>query len=83
MINCPNCIVCGKHLKNFADGSHGNWCQPLEALEFISYGHYGSAEFDPMNGSRLSITICDSCIRLAKDQGKVLLINSDGTLGNV
>jgi hypothetical protein len=31
-------------------------------IEFTSPGHYGTAAFDPMNGDRLAINICDWCL---------------------
>ena len=39
--------------------------QPLEGLEFVTYGHYGSGVFDPMDGTTLHIVVCDSCLKSA------------------
>ncbi len=43
--------------------------QPQRGLEFISYGHYGSTVFDPMNGSYLVINICDVCLERGAKAG--------------
>jgi hypothetical protein len=53
------CIACKKPLPNFAgeDSNH-----PMNGLEFVTYGHYGSTVFDPMDGSSLVINICDECV---------------------
>jgi hypothetical protein len=65
----PPCIVCGQKLKSASDG-RGN--QPNNGLEFVTEGHYGSTAFDPMNGSRIAVNICDPCLRSAADRGRVL-----------
>lgn len=47
--------------------------QPDNGLEFISYGHYGSTVFDPMDGTFLAINICDSCLKsAARGRGLIL-----------
>ena len=57
------CLKCGEKLNNiFADADTGN--QPRGGLEFVAYGHYGSASFDPMDGSKLILNLCDKCVRL-------------------
>lgn len=45
--------------------------QPTGGLAFMTHGHFGSAEFDPMSPDRwLEINICDECI--ATHRNKVL-----------
>jgi len=57
--NIP-CFVCEKELDNIMEDKRGN--QPSNGLEFTTYGHYGSTFFDPMDGTRLAINICDKCL---------------------
>lgn len=67
----PPCIVCKEPLKNLMY-PEGN--QPLGGLGFFrTYGHYGSSEFDPMDGSFLCINVCDICLEEAGKAGHVLL----------
>lgn len=61
------CIVCGVEL----DDVSGYQTQPYEGLSFTTQGHYGSTYFDPMDGSRLAINICDPCVKAAQANGKV------------
>lgn len=64
------CIVCRKPLVNIDD--RGN--QPSGGVEFTTYGHYGSAIFDPMDGSEIAINICDPCLSAAKAEKFVLSV---------
>lgn len=64
----PGCIVCKKALKNL-DGD-GN--QPSGGTEFFTYGHFGSAVSDFMDGSGLALNICDPCL-LELKQAKLVL----------
>ena len=34
----------------------------MNGVAFASYGHYGTAYFDPMDGSKIEIVICDPCL---------------------
>jgi len=63
------CLVCSKELQNFSENSDNH---PMSGLEFVTYGHYGSTEFDPMDGKSLVINICDVCIKWAIENNKVL-----------
>ncbi len=64
------CNVCGEKLKNvFDDRDTGN--QPSRGLEFVAYGHYGSASFDPMDGSRLILNLCDKCVEASLGNMKI------------
>lgn len=54
------CIVCKKELESVDEGS--DIIQPMDGLHFLSYGHYGSTVYDPMNGDSIDIVICDLCI---------------------
>lgn len=65
-----DCIVCGGSLKNVG-GFEEN--QPLRGAAFQTSGHYGSAVFDPMDGTFLEINVCDSCLREAGGRGRVLM----------
>lgn len=64
------CIVCKTTLRNFEEDGFNH---PMGGLEFTTRGHYGSAVFDPMDGTHLSINICDGCLRRAGEEGNVLL----------
>ena len=35
--------------------------------QFDAYGNYGSTVFDPFNGDRLVIFVCDECVTLNKE----------------
>lgn len=59
------CIVCKVDLENVGTGEN----QPYGGAEFFTYGHYGSTIFDPMDGSKIILNICDGCIGLALDAG--------------
>lgn len=65
------CIVCKNELEDIsgkADSFH-----PMDGLEFITGGHYGSTVFDPVVGNkRLRICICDVCIADGIDSGHVI-----------
>lgn len=41
--------------------------QPMGGLHFLTYGHYGSTVFDPMDGSKLNIAVCDDCLTKNKE----------------
>lgn len=65
------CIACGAKLESAApDSGQGN--QPSDGLCFHTPGHYGSTEFDPMDGSVLEVSICDACVRRGRASGVVL-----------
>ena len=68
MIRCA-CIKCDKLLKNYQAGE--NRFQPDNGVAFLSYGHYGSTYFDPMDGSFLEIAICDECLKEAVEKNIV------------
>lgn len=53
------CIVCKTELNNLDEDG----VQPDDGVEFSSFGHYGSTVFDPMDGTFLSICVCDDCIK--------------------
>ena len=54
--NKCRCLACGAELANVArEGFH-----PMGGLAFSTGGHYGS-EFDPMDGSRVEVVVCDPC----------------------
>jgi hypothetical protein len=60
-------------LKNFDSLSLNH---PIGGIEFTSYGHYGTTVFDPMDGTELSINICDTCMKEKIDQQRVLLLRA-------
>lgn len=76
----PNpCIVCGKVLESaMNDSSVGHI--PYEGTLFTTEGHYGSTAFDPVDGTTLSITVCDTCLRLAAAE-RVTFDDGRGTSG--
>lgn len=50
--------------------------QPYGATNFESGGHYRSTFWDPMNGfDRLSLNICDTCLRRLAAEGLVLKVH--------
>lgn len=52
--------------------SHDDRHQPIDGLAFMTYGHYGSGHFDPMNmNSFLELSICDECVLKAEKEGLV------------
>lgn len=55
------CARCERELNNVYDRGRG-YNQPSRGVEFQSPGHYGSAIWDPMDGRKLSINICDPCL---------------------
>lgn len=59
------CIVCKKPLDDAFNGMTHN--QPYPGTAFMSYGHYGSTYFDPMDGSSIEINVCDDCLRANED----------------
>lgn len=68
------CIVCGAVLENLVDdGNH-----PLEGLAFVTEGHYGSTEFDPMDGTALIVNICDSCLERERKEKNGSILYFDG-----
>lgn len=65
------CAVCGKQLEA-ALGNAGGVNQPYAGTAFSTPGHYGSTIFDPMDGSTIEITICDSCVANIRDKGRIM-----------
>lgn len=63
------CVVCHQQLKN-VDNSAAN--QPDEGTAFMTYGHYGSTFFDPMDGSYLEVNICDPCLELLTAEKSIM-----------
>lgn len=61
------CIACGAELKSAlsedVQGMYGVDNQPYAGTAFESHGHYGSMFFDPMDGSKIEINVCDDCLR--------------------
>ena len=65
------CFKCGQQLKNFSNNDH----HPLGGLSFETRGHYGSSFFDPMDGSRLAIAICDECLKSISEKNMIYKFN--------
>lgn len=61
------CVVCGSEMDNFMSVEDG--MQPTCGLAFETMGHYGSAYFDPMDGSKIELSICDPCVSKLVDRG--------------
>lgn len=62
------CFCCDKDLDNWEYEQDGRPSyHPMGGLHLMSYGHYGSAVFDPLDGSTLNIAICDQCLELRED----------------
>jgi|ERR1700729_615421 len=64
-----SCIRCDKALENVFDEVEN---QPGDGLAFTSAGHYGSTEFDPMDGSYIELNVCDKCLIELRNEGRVL-----------
>lgn len=62
-----NCICCNRSVETAMEGT----TQPYAATSFNTIGHYGSTVFDPMDGSYLSINVCDDCLVKAAARGVV------------
>lgn len=62
------CIICDKELPNLDTEN----VQPQDGLMFESLGHYGSTFFDPMDGNKLVICVCDACLK-AKDSTSTMV----------
>lgn len=65
------CFVCGEELDNIAEPN-----QPMGGTEFKTYGHYGSGVFDPMDGSRIIVNICNTCLLEGVHKQRVLRVPS-------
>lgn len=66
MTDALPCIACGKRLENALFDVDN---QPYGGTAFVSFGHYGSTFFDPMDGQNIEINVCDLC--LAKHTTKI------------
>lgn len=61
------CFKCDKEMKSACGDLIPN--HPNNGITFTSYGNYGSATFDSIDGSEsLEITVCDDCIRKYKSK---------------
>lgn len=60
MVEAVQCVRCNTELDNVLASDDG--FQPMGGLAFRTYGHYGSTEFDPMDGSYIEIVLCDICL---------------------
>lgn len=63
-----SCFKCDKPLEAIFDDTN----QPLKGLCFQSRGHYGTAVFDPLDGSWIEINICDDCLREGVEKQNIL-----------
>lgn len=74
MMAAAPCIVCSRELREVIEerGMTGTVNQPDGGVAFESYGHYGTTVFDPMDGTRLEVNVCDECLTEAAKKGRVL-----------
>lgn len=63
------CIVCGTELAPATNFDHN---QPYKGTVFHTQGNYGSTVFDPMDGARLEVNICDTCLTQRASTGAIL-----------
>jgi len=49
----------------------------MRGVEFVARGHYGSAVFDPQDGSKMIANICDECLKKAKKLKRVKILSPD------
>lgn len=68
---CKPCIICSKELETVDSTSDHVAEQPYGGTNFSARGHYGSTVFDPDGRERLSINICDECLKLKAQQGLI------------
>ena len=54
-----NCICCGRSLEDICE------YQPDGGTAFHTYGHYGSAVTDHMDGTVTTVFVCDLCMKRA------------------
>lgn len=63
------CIICEKEVENMTyEGGDPNGVHPMDGTAFTSYGHYGSTVFDPMDGSTITLVICNGCLKGHKEE---------------
>lgn len=60
-----DCIVCKTHLPDMTDRSADHDNHPIGGSEFSTYGHYGSAVTDVMDGTAHVVNVCDGCLSAA------------------
>lgn len=62
------CFICATEFENLNALSN----QPLDGIEFTTYGHYGTTLFDPIDATELAINICDPCLIKGIENQRVL-----------
>jgi len=61
------CILCQKEMQDQASGMKGDQDPyPMGGLAFETFGHYGSSVMDSWMGTKLTVCICDECVRVNK-----------------
>lgn len=60
------CICCGYTLVDL------NKHQPSGGTAFHTYGHYGSAVTDHMDGTITTVFVCDRCLKEALESGEAI-----------
>ena len=63
------CAFCGRTF-DCAANHEAFETVPYAGTLFYSHGHYGSTAFDPMDGTKLEIAICDECLFTAANTGR-------------
>ena len=70
------CLKCGRELRQIGGFT---WVpednQPDDGVEFFTHGHYGSTVFDPCDGSKVIINVCDPCVSDALKSGLAVEIS--------
>lgn len=66
MMTPAPCIICGRELEE--EGNN----QPVSGLAFECRGHWPSAIWDHGGSDWLEINICEPCLRVATERGRVL-----------
>jgi hypothetical protein len=69
------CLVCDKDLPSIYGEKHeeyGGINQPYGGVTFSTHGHFGSAAFDPDDGTTIEVNICDDCLKKAGEKHQVL-----------
>jgi hypothetical protein len=63
----PLCFICSKQIESWHSelchfsNNPGNYCPG--GTHFTSTGNYGSTVYDPMDGHKIHIIVCDDCFK--------------------
>jgi len=55
-----------------------DYLHPKCGTYFVTYGNYGSTVFDPIDGSTMTIFVCNTCLEKKKWAAHILPQNAKG-----